>query len=337
MKPVLGSITGSYMFGTNVPDSDLDIRGVHVPNGEDIVYQRVRVDSLKTSIEPYIGEVVSTFATNFPKQRIKSYDSDYSSLPLHRFLSLVQEGELTTIELLFSPKSLHVESMHDKVWDKIINRRDQLLSKKIGSAVEFCRGVSRKFHVDGVRQEAMQACYDTVVRLMDDYTPKTRLGDVREHWRHLLDHEYVNEIEVEGSNVKFLEVCNRKFQFTSSLHSVFVMMTGVLHQYKNRDFNKDKMTPSDWKDIMHAIRIAHQSLELAETNHITFPRPDAKRLLSIRNGNMELEPLMEELTFVISEFQTALDKSSLPETVSGTLIYDLIAETYKDAINETLS
>lgn len=82
------------------------------------------------------------------------------------------------------------------------------------------------------------------------------------------------------------------------------------------------------KNAYHSIRLLQQGIELANTKHITFPRPEADMLRSIRNGELtferlelEYERLDKQLNAVIEEcdLEPRSDKRVLDE-----IYYDIV-------------
>lgn len=71
----------------------------------------------------------------------------------------------------------------------------------------------------------------------------------------------------------------------------------------------------DWKATMHAVRIAAEAKELLLTGAITFPRPEAERLIQIRTGQVpykEVEELIEKGLADIKDAETHSTLSNKP-------------------------
>lgn len=94
----------------------------------------------------------------------------------------------------------------------------------------------------------------------------------------------------------------------------------------------------------HSIRLLGQLRELMQTGKITFPRPQAKRLLMIKQGELSLERVIELYEDTKNRTNAAVENTGLPENapiktiqsiyheiVANTIRCDLRASQYVDA------
>src|ERR1700722_12706023 len=81
---------GSHLYGTATPQSDLDLKGVYLPEARDILLQRVR-GTVDLSREKEPGE------KNAPG------DVDREIHSLQRYLELLAEGQTIALDMLFPP------------------------------------------------------------------------------------------------------------------------------------------------------------------------------------------------------------------------------------------
>lgn len=86
------------------------------------------------------------------------------------------------------------------------------------------------------------------------------------------------------------------------------------------------------KNAYHSIRLLEQGIELLETGTLTFPRPNANLLLSIRNGEMNFEELSELVEDRSVEFKVAEQKTSLIERPDKKKLDDLYFRVIEDSI-----
>ena len=64
-----------------------------------------------------------------------------------KFLKMVKHGDTAALELLFTPDDMILEK--DPLWDRIIEKRDQLLSKKINAMIGYARQQANKYGIKG--------------------------------------------------------------------------------------------------------------------------------------------------------------------------------------------
>jgi len=96
MRNIVTIKSGSHLYGTSTPMSDLDYKSVFVPSARDIVLQRVK----------------STIANKRPKgmgDKNHAGEIDEETHSLQRFLELACEGKTVALDMLFAPDWSMVE------------------------------------------------------------------------------------------------------------------------------------------------------------------------------------------------------------------------------------
>ena len=116
---------GSHLYGTDTLSSDLDIKGVYIPEARDILLQCVR-------------PIVSLSKPKAHGEKNTSEDVDYELYSPQRFLDLLAEGQTVALDMLFAPKSAMLSPPHEE-WLKIKALAPQLLTKQMGSFVRYCK------------------------------------------------------------------------------------------------------------------------------------------------------------------------------------------------------
>lgn len=89
----------------------------------------------------------------------------------------------------------------------------------------------------------------------------------------------------------------------------------------------------DTKYAMHAMRIAHQGLELFETGGISLPmnEPNRSRLRDVRRGAVPLPEVLGEIDELTQRLTDASDSTGLPEGPDSSRINAFLAEAYPRA------
>jgi hypothetical protein len=85
----------------------------------------------------------------------------------------------------------------------------------------------------------------------------------------------------------------------------------------------------DGKNMMHCIRLIQMSREIAEGKGIIVRRPNAKELISIRKGEVDLQTLIDKVEKEIVEIDKLFEESNLPDMVNNQLIHNLIVKIRK--------
>ncbi len=103
-------VAGSYLYGTNTPESDKDIRGIFIPPKEYFLGFLHRIEQIEEH-----------------KQDIVHYD-------IRKFLDLAVQCNPNIVELLFVPELM--STVWSYKWQRIIDNRSLFLSKK--SQIHIC-------------------------------------------------------------------------------------------------------------------------------------------------------------------------------------------------------
>lgn len=109
------ALAGSRAYGTEVPESDLDWRGVAIPPVE------------------VCHDLWSRFDTFTPPKGGEVRQPDLEIHSLQKFMNLAGKGTVGILELLFLPADCYI--LRGFGLDKLIQNRDLFLSKRIVNAV----------------------------------------------------------------------------------------------------------------------------------------------------------------------------------------------------------
>ena len=85
----------------------------------------------------------------------------------------------------------------------------------------------------------------------------------------------------------------------------------------------------DGKNMMHCMRLIQMSREIAEGKGIIVRRSNAKELISIRKGEVDLQTLIDKVEKEIVEIDKLFEDSDLPDMVNNQLIHNLIVKIRK--------
>jgi len=89
----------------------------------------------------------------------------------------------------------------------------------------------------------------------------------------------------------------------------------------------------DGKNMMHSKRLMSMAREIAEGKGINVKRDDAKYLISIRRGEVDLQTLIDEVEKEMVEIDELFANSNLPDKVDMDFINDLLIKIRKNIYN----
>jgi len=90
----------------------------------------------------------------------------------------------------------------------------------------------------------------------------------------------------------------------------------------------------DGKNMMHCKRLIQMSREIAEGKGIIVRRENAKELISIRKGEVDLKTLIDSVESEILEIDKLFSNSKLPDSVDNNFIHELIVKIRKQLYNK---
>lgn len=308
---------GSHVFGTNVPDSDLDYKSVFIPDKRDILLQRA-------------PKTIQTSTKADKTAKNGAGDIDHEAFALHQYMKLLLEGQTVSLDMLFTPKQFWED--YSFIWELIQDKRQEFLHRNILSFVGYCRTQANKYGIKGSRMRAVKDVLTHMQGFVSGIDIESCSLDLLiKDCAHLqgIDGDLVKYAQVEhrGKTYDYFEVCGRKFELTAQVGYVVGCLQKIYDNYGKRARMAETNEGVDWKALMHAVRISDQAIELLETKNIEFPRPNADFLLKVRCGEV---PYKEVAARIESNLEVLNGlESVLPKKPNRILAEDIVLEAYQ--------
>ena len=86
----------------------------------------------------------------------------------------------------------------------------------------------------------------------------------------------------------------------------------------------------DGKNMMHCMRLIRMSKEIGRGEGIIVRRPDAKELLAIRRGEVDLDSLIDTAEAEIKEMDRIFEESDLPKGIDPELVNTLLIKIRRE-------
>lgn len=309
--------TGSHLYETNLPISDLDCKFVFQPSARSLLLQNSK-DHIELSTKK-----------SSEKRKNDQDDIDCEGFSVAQFLQFVISGQTIALELLFAPKQFYLIDP-DPIWIEIINNRDKFLSKKMSAFVGYCRAQFSKYCLKASRFEAVR----DVVEILSKANQHDRLEVLQKELEELKQkHDSAIQWEYD-KNILMFACCGRKSLMTQQIDRAHFTYKKLLDEYGNRTKAIVDGNSIDWKALYHAVRVAYEAEELLLTGHITLPRPEVDLLMSIRNQEKSYEEISSLIEEGLVRVENAMKTSSLPEEPNRDYVNDLLFEfNYSEVIN----
>lgn len=313
MKLIYQTLFGSRLYGTQLPESDFDFKGVFLPSSDEIL--------LGTAPKNWSGPEAQP-----------SLDSEAYSLT--RYLQLLAEGQTVALDMLFAPANLW--KTMDPVWFDVLNNAEKLLSKQCAAAVGYARAQAAKYSLRGSRIIALEAVLDL---LTHHPRQSDQLQDALFSYGALVEQlppaarKYISLPDAaDDSGTKFFECCGKKVGLNAKVHHAAAVYNNLLRDYGDRA-QAARHGGADWKALYHAVRVTEQTIELLDTGTITFPRPNAADLLKIRTAGYEPEAVYERIEHGLVEIEHAQANSCLQSEPDLEWIREFTIKTHKEIID----
>ena len=82
--------------------------------------------------------------------------------------------------------------------------------------------------------------------------------------------------------------------------------------------------------MMHCMRLIRMAKEIGRGEGLIVRRPDAKELLAIRRGEVDLETLIETAEAEIKEMDIIFEDSDLPKSIDPKLVNNLLIKIRRE-------
>lgn len=326
---IITIVHGSHLYGTNTPSSDLDIKGVYIPNAKDILLQKIKksINSNTKSPDP-LGIT--------PKNSINDVDTEYYSLD--KYISLFQEGQTVALEIMFATPLQKPGIDYTAEWLYLWNNHEHLISKKADAFLGYAYKQASKYGIKGSRVAAIK----NICEVLESIIANGKGGDkLSQH--HIFIETFIKEIEFSsidiinnnGKEISHLNVCGRKAPYTITVNEAHKIYKKILEEYGQRALQAEKQEGVDWKALSHAVRVGTQSIEYLETGFVTFPRPDKQHLLDIKQGKLYYQNVAEEIESLLERVKEAAENSKLPIEPDYEWCEKCLLEVYRKKILET--
>ncbi len=328
MKRVLFTKFGSHIYGTNTPKSDTDLKGIFVPSAREILLCRAPKNIRETT-------KIDKSAKN------TSEDIDVEMFALHNYLHQLMEGQTFALDMLFTPKSFHLESTEE--WSLIQENRAHFIHKNVKPFFGYARQQAAKYGVKGSRVSVVKAMLDVLKQLPAQSKLRQHEDLLRETARQV-NGEFIDRMngrdlvsfEVspheKDKGMIYLSVCDRLMPFTNKVIDAVQVLQRLDDNYGNRARMAASNEGIDWKALSHAVRVGEEAIELLKTGEIQFPRPNAEFLLKIKLGEFAYAPVAEYIENVFERLLVAETESTLPAEPNRAKADEIIELLYGHAV-----
>lgn len=315
---------GSHVYGTNLPTSDTDIKGVFLPHSDDILLQTAKGSSTSSTKEDKTAKNTAD-------------DVDVELFSLHKYVRLLLEGQTVALDMLFTGEEFYEIEPHP-VWKFLQRNRHKFLHSGAASFAGYCREQANKYGIKGSRVAAVRSTVE-FLRSQAEKHPNKLQGRLREVWAEVegfvegKEHILITPRRgPDGQEVPHLECCNRLTAIHNTFKQCLEVYERILENYGNRALMAESNQGVDWKALSHAVRVCEEAKELLSTGKVTFPRPEKELLLKIRKGELAYKQVAEMIEQGLNELESYSARSTLPKEPDYEFANKFIALAYANVV-----
>ncbi|MFA5154253.1 MAG: nucleotidyltransferase domain-containing protein [Clostridia bacterium] len=352
---VFEAIMGSHAYGTNLPTSDTNIRGIFIQPLDEILG---------------FGKV----------DQVADEKNDIIYYEIGRFLDLLKSNNPNILEILNTPADC-IRINDEEIMNIIFSHKDDFLTKKCrwsfgGYAVEQikkARGLNKKMNWEEnemVRKTVLDFCYvlenggskpikewlnralyvigritqkDFGLAAIDHghdlYAMYLAPQDHAANWGIVSNEETANDVQL-TSIPKNINVEGYLYFNKDAYSSHCKKFKEYQEWLNNRNETRVNMAKAhgkayDGKNMNHCVRLLNVANEIAEGKGLNVRRSpeEIKKLIAIRKGEYEYEDILAEAESLIEKMDKTFEESSLPNSVDIDMVNNLLISIRKQWYN----
>ncbi|AZU98562.1 hypothetical protein [Acinetobacter phage AbTZA1] len=328
---VMKSLFGSKLYGTSTPESDLDIKGIYIPDAKQLI----------------LGNATTHYSRNTGTHTTKNTadDVDEEMYSLQYFIELAIKGETIALDMLHTPKELITELGDSEVWSFIRQNRYRFYTTDMKAYLGYVKKQAAKYGIKGTRMAALRQVNDAIkdlpeyhiVDIMDvTIEPSKHISRRRDYKVSQFVHKLpINEyckIETDPkTGATFYNVMGVKHQLTIKMSELKQKIAKEWEKYGERARQAELNNGIDWKAMHHAIRGGLQLQEIYDTGDLEYPLKDAELLLKIKKGELsfkEVSTILEDVIADVDALSIQAAKNGMPQKVDRSFWDNFVYNVY---------
>lgn len=302
---------GSHLYGLNTPNSDVDYKGVYIPDP---------VEAMLGLSKDHITVNTSDDCTKNTKD-----DTDITLYSIGTFVKMLIEGETIAIDMIHCNEENLIET--SKAWDSLVQMRSLFYTKHIKAFMGYVKKQAHKYGVRGSRINSLKQ----VISVLKPYKNDKLITGVLSNYATIKDIEFVELHGNHSESKSLMVVAGSKYYLNTPIKLVLESLEKKLVSYGKRAEEAANNEGVDWKAVSHAIRAGYQLEEIFTTGDLKYPLKDRKYLLSVKKGERDFSTeVAVELERITQEIEKLVESSSYPDQVDQKLVWSKLYDILKD-------
>jgi len=301
MKKLIKMKFGSHLYGLNTPSSDMDYKGIFIPDLDDLLLARIKHND--------------NHSTSSVKNTADDVDTEWISL--HKFIHDAVNGQTYAFDMLHAPDNMIVESdVHTKwIWEELQMNREKFYSKNIHAFTGYCKQQATKYGLRGTR---IKEC-KMFLNWLDTFDPDSKLSEndystyPKGKYIKFIPWQNIEQKHPDQQRIDTFQVCEKQFQVSVVVGYAKMIILTYMSNYGERAKKAEANNGVDWKAVSHAFRVIGEAKQIALENTITFPLDDRDFILDVKLGKYTMEELSPMLDKRLDDVEAYFINSNLPE------------------------
>ena len=310
------ALSGSKLFGSDTPTSDLDVKGVFLPSKESL-YLQTAPQQFSNNTNPSDSERKNTVT-----------DVDVTVWSLQFWIKLLQRGDINAVSLLFShTHSGAILAGTDAAFTARLRDLEprRILKRSLGGMMGFAYSQAVRYSDKGKHLRAVSIALEHLGRVTGT------VGEVSQTIVTQVADPALARVEVSENGQPQLLILEKAFDLTASAAWAVKPLQQLEGRYGKRSRIALEAGGIDYKAFSHSLRVLEEMRLLHEFGRIVYPHEAtfAALLRDVKSGRYDYAALIELLDAQLERTQAAEGFSVLSEEIDGSYAADFIISMYE--------
>lgn len=300
--PLVTSVYGSKLYGTDTPSSDTDYKAIYAPRCMDLLLGH-RLDTYTVQDKASSGV------------KMQAGDVETTYIPIHTFVRDVAGGQAYALELLFSNVLMWNGDSSRLTQPLMTMLRYKCIPNSVRPMVAYANNMAKLYGVRNKRMEMaieLEKALDTATGALADHIAK--ITEVMAA-NNVNDPQFIEVVDADDQKGPSLRLLTKQYYFNTPIRDIVRSLQANIARYGDRV--KNASDSIDWKSTYHAVRMYMQANELLSTGQMSMPlrADDRDVIMKIRQGELHIDEV-RGIIEVQLERLTELERNPHPFLVS---------------------
>ena len=203
--------------------------------------------------------------------------------------------------------------------------RNKILNRNNKAFVGYCKGQAVKYSLRGKRLDT----FIKVCEFLEKHEGiNVKLEVLPDELSHIEGVRIISKVQPGDTVVRYLDVYGRQVPVTVKVKEALAVFRKPIQEAGKRAQHAQQADGADWKALYHAVRIAEQGVRLFKYGDISFPAQNVPLLMKIRNGEMDMDEVLDYFDMRAAELEEIGDNTPLREKPDRQWMDDFVCSVH---------